>query len=121
MTTTGINGALGCWAVVWHDMCAVVESVHAHEIDALRAALASDMHAQVVWMPWGVRLDDAMKATEAAKKAPGPWTGTLVAGVITTNSSGAIEMDTGLPPVRAHKAGCTCTTGADDCFNPGGN
>lgn len=75
MTTTGINGALGCWAVVWHDMCAVVESVHAHEIDALRAALASDMHAQVVWMPWGMRLGDAIASAEAARKAPGATMG----------------------------------------------
>ena len=36
-------------------------------------------------------------------------------------SGACVEMDTGLPPVRAHKAGCTCAPGADDCFNPGGN
>ena len=68
MATTGINGALGCWAVYWYDMRAEIESVHAHEIDALRAALTSDMHAQVVWLPWGTRLDDAIAAAEAAKK-----------------------------------------------------
>ena len=60
----------GCWAVYYYDMRAEVESVHAHEIAALRAALTSDMHAQVVWMPWGTRLDAAIAAAEAAKKAP---------------------------------------------------
>ena len=68
MTTTGTNGATGCWAVYWYDMRAEIESVHAHEIDALRAALACDMNAQVVWLPWGTRLDAAIAAAEAARK-----------------------------------------------------
>lgn len=54
----------GCWAVYAYDVGPYVVSVHATELDAYKAAVASS--ANVVWLPWGTELTDALKTPETA-------------------------------------------------------
>lgn len=55
----------GCWAVYAYDVGAYVVSVHASELDAYKAAVASS--ANVVWLPWGTELGDALKTPETGQ------------------------------------------------------
>lgn len=59
----------GCWAVHAHgDSGPHILTVHATEIDALRAAVAHYMpDASAVWLPWGIELGDALKTPETGQ------------------------------------------------------
>lgn len=57
----------GVWAVYYYDSSAIVTSVHATELKALRAA--QDAYAHVVWLPFGMPLRDAIAAADAPKAA----------------------------------------------------
>ncbi len=61
----------GRWAVHAHgDSGPYIISVHATEIDALRAAVAHYRpDASAVWLPWGTELTDALKTPETAARA----------------------------------------------------
>lgn len=50
----------GCWAAYGNDWGPYLISVHPTEVEALRAAVDGFGHA--VFLPWGMRLADAIEA-----------------------------------------------------------
>lgn len=57
----------GCWAVYAYDVGPYLVSTHPSEVGALRAAVSYAASADVVWLPWGLGLTDAIKQSETTK------------------------------------------------------
>lgn len=55
----------GCWAAYAYDYGPYLLSVHPTEVEALRAAV--DGSGYSVFLPWGMRLADAIKMAEPSR------------------------------------------------------